>query len=499
MRRRAWRSAFGAMVAKEGVWDGRSGGEDDPISLRPLFAKTGDQYVGIQTTPNRRSFKVATLFTRRNSHPPPHPSMDTIQQRFLQAEEDFLLAAQSGVQPLSDFAERWQTLQSDWECCIHDADHSTQQLANGVAAKIRMFAGDLLTFESRALSLEDDLLNSIEDAFASLSLEDPIDPQTIPVPEYPPRVSGPSPPDSAEWLLLNLHNPYPLPHLRFSGGRTAGSKHMKDWFSKARQRIGWSRLLRDRFAGCRSLAIDAAFRAFIRDNPNNPLDFDTKTAFLAIKNHAELVYGNNHPSPERHRSISPTPSLTSSASEDTDHDQCATPPSTVYSNRPSKRVILEPSGAHSRKRRRLVDHYPCYHQTPLMGPRVQPLQSPPSQTRETPSPCAGTISLRHRKRRLSESDHDGSQPKRPRGVEGGRNHSVSDPLPRTEPTWIDFDRSFQIPNPASIDPLELSSFDINFFNPLSLPSCTVSSPSGELYTNSTRPSNADIKVPSTTH
>ena len=56
-------------------------------------------------------------------------------------------------------------------------------------------------------------------------------------------------------------------------------------------------------------------------------------------------------------------------------------------------------------------------------------------------------------------------------MEGGRLHAVSDPLLiAAEPTWFDIDQSFQLPNAASTDPLESSSFDLDFFNPPSLPS-----------------------------
>lgn len=292
--------------------------------------------------------------------------MDSIHQRFLQAEEDFLLAAQLGTQSLSDFAERWQSLQSDWELCIHEADHNTRRLAEGVATRIEKLAGDFFAFESQALSLKDDLLNSIEDAFASLSLEDPVDALTGLVPETSSRVFESPLPDHdavspSQWLLQNLHNPYPLPHLQFSAGRTAGSKHIKDWFSKARQRIGWTRLLRDRFAGCRSLAADAAFRAFVRDDPKNPLDSDLKTAFLAIKSHAELVYGGEDSTPcissKRPRSISPTPSLTSSSSsEDSDGEQYFVPLPRSTSKRPLKRASPDSPDIRSPKRRRFVDY-----------------------------------------------------------------------------------------------------------------------------------------------
>ena len=336
----------------------------------PLFTKNGDQYVDLQTTTNRHP----TVSHRppqpvlQNSLPPPLHTipMDTICERFLQAERDFIVAARSNGSFLMDFAERWEALQSEWGSCLHEADHTTQQLVDGVAARIERLAEDLSMVRSHSMSLEEDLLHSLEEVFASLTLEDVVDcagPASTEVSSFVGSRCADLP---AEWLLRNLHNPYPPPHTRFSPDPTAGSKHMKDWFSKARQRIGWTRLLRDRFAGCRSLAIDAAFRAFVRDDPNNPLDPDLKTAFTAIKSHAELVYGDEDvtsPSPKRLRSISPTPSLAYSlSSEDTDDDQSPILPSEISSIHPLKRRLSETSGSFSTKRIRLaVRHFIIAH------------------------------------------------------------------------------------------------------------------------------------------
>jgi len=294
--------------------------------------------------------------------------MDFIRQRFLQAESDFLLAPRLDNEHLAHFAERWQTLSSDWESCLHEADHDTRELVAGVVTKVEELANDFYLLESKTLHLKDDLLNGLEDVFASLTLDevaqtDPISSTATTTTVSPMERDAISP---AKWLLHNLHNPYPLPHIQFSTGRSSSSKHTKDWFSKARQRIGWTRLLRDRFAGCRSLAIEAAFRAFIRGDPHNPLDDDLKTAFLAIKSHAELVYRDEvvvcKPPPKRLRSISPTPSLTfSSASEDTD-EPWPTYPLESNPRRSSKRAPLELSDPPSSKRRRFVYCYsPILH------------------------------------------------------------------------------------------------------------------------------------------
>jgi len=288
--------------------------------------------------------------------------MDSIRQRFLQAERDFLFAIGVDNQLLVDFAESWEKLQSDWESSLHLADEDTQQFVGEVAARIGELTGDFCAFRSQRMSLEDGLFSDIEDLFSSLSLDDRV--VVDPSPNFTAKLSPPPSPghnitSPSQWLLRNLHNPYPLPHITFSLNQTAGSKHTKEWFTKARQRIGWTRLLRDRFAGSRSLATDAAFRAFVRDDPHNPLDTDLKTAFLAIKSHAELVYGNGsaaYPCPqERPRSISPTPSLTfSSGPEDSDDELHPTPLLESNCHRCSKRPPSPVSS--SQKRRRLVYH-----------------------------------------------------------------------------------------------------------------------------------------------
>lgn len=303
--------------------------------------------------------------------------MDSICQKFLQAERDFLLAARSDSQLLVDFSERWQALHSEWKSYSQQVDRSTRELIDSIVANVEELAADLYVVESQSFSLEDDLLSGLEDALSLLSLEDPVVARAEPTSDERTETGESSSLNSttispAQWLLRNLHNPYPPPHIKFSTHRNANSKHVKDWFSKARQRIGWSRLVRDRFGRCRSLAIDAAFRAFIRDDPVNPLDSDLKTAFLAIKSHADLVYGNednnSYPSPKRPRSISPTPSLTfSSTSEDTDDQYSTLPPMTAFA-RPKKREFSGSSDSPSQKRIRLVTRHFYNDHTSLICP-----------------------------------------------------------------------------------------------------------------------------------
>ena len=396
--------------------------------------------------------------------------MDSIRQRFLQAEDDFLSIPPLDNKHLSDFAERWQTLRSDWESCLHGANRETQRLVGEVAGRIEELASDFYLLESQTLSLEDNLLSGIEDVFSSLTLEEKPVIQLEPVSGATAVIKTPSTGHDAisptQWLLRNLHNPYPPPHVQFSKGRSANCKHTKDWFSKARQRIGWTRLLRDRFAGCRSITTDAAFRAFVRDDPDNPLDDDLMTAFLAIKSHAQLVYGGKavvaRSPPQRLRSISPTPSLTfSSSSEDTGDELYPTSLREIRFKRPSKRTLSDSPDSAPSKRRRLAVATSKYSPT---DDRRRVESSPPLSlpSMGAVSPCTETPALRSRKRRLSESNSD-----RPRGVEGRRLHAVSDPLlTSTEQAWPDLNKTFQIPNPASTSPPGPTSFYLDFSNSL---------------------------------
>lgn len=124
--------------------------------------------------------------------------------------------------------------------------------------------------------------SGIEDIFACLSLK-----SCRPSTQSPPIITSPT-----QWLLDNLHNPYPTGAVGRAMEKSSelSGRPVNEWFARARQRIGWTRLLRDRFSGCRSAAADAAFRAFVRDNPRSPLDLELYSAFMTVKAYANLFY-----------------------------------------------------------------------------------------------------------------------------------------------------------------------------------------------------------------
>ena len=188
-----------------------------------------------------------------------------------------------------------------------------------ILSRLNIVSQCLANMEEAIASVTSSTMAELDDLFASLDLES----------SDPPAQSS-CPVSPTQWLIDNLHNPYPPTAVKCSmeGSPELGNRTVNEWFVKARQRIGWTRLLRDRFGSCRSAATDAAFRAFVRDDPHSPLDPELRAAFVAVRAHANLVYSPSspstpstvsHPSPPS-RSLSATPSLIHSDSEDSDND-----------------------------------------------------------------------------------------------------------------------------------------------------------------------------------
>ena len=202
-----------------------------------------------------------------------------------------------------------------------DGDEAT--FSEVIASRLSVSQRLAHSVEAAIVSVTASTMSKLDEIFASLSLES-CHPSTK-------NQSSPVATSPTQWLLSNLHNPYPPSAVRHAMEESSelGGRTVNEWFARARQRIGWTRLLRDRFSGCRSVATDAAFRAFVRDDPCSPLDVELYYAFMGVKAHANLVYSPKssvtqditpHPLPTS-RSPSTTPSLTNSVdSESSDDD-----------------------------------------------------------------------------------------------------------------------------------------------------------------------------------
>lgn len=76
------------------------------------------------------------------------------------------------------------------------------------------------------------------------------------------------------WLLANVHNPYPSSDTKANIARSSGCSvnSVAVWFISARRRIGWTTICRKHFKNCRADTIDAACRALVKEDPVRALE-----------------------------------------------------------------------------------------------------------------------------------------------------------------------------------------------------------------------------------
>ena len=91
------------------------------------------------------------------------------------------------------------------------------------------------------------------------------------------------------WLLENLHNPYPSPDIKAQLAQAHGlsSKAIGAWFKQVRQEIGWSTLSGEIFSGSRSKTTRAASLAYISPDPDLPEN--VKHAFRVVRDKLECL------------------------------------------------------------------------------------------------------------------------------------------------------------------------------------------------------------------
>ncbi|KAF5385402.1 hypothetical protein D9615_001304 [Tricholomella constricta] len=454
------------------------------------------------------------------------PSID---ERLSLAEENFLLAAAEGGPSLEVFHDNWLALLQDIDHAIRTASIKDETLAqaDAVSSGIAVFTEQIMDFNSSADAVKHDL----EDVFAQFDINDsarvesPARAISEDLPGHPelPTVtlhsSHPSYIEPAyQWLLNNLHNPYPSRAIRIDIAREVGSdaKCIDSWFIDVRKRIGWNALRRQYFSNKRVDIVDAAMRFFVQEDERRPLDPLVESEFAGIKKSAKDLYADrferstlatkldvavkdltpmtkaqaraeqarrrheksqldedvlaasSYPSPQRSPGRSPEHLGLVPLEEDEDlatthlkaiagrKRRSATPDKDeTFADRPYKRTRLgTPSPANG-----LPSPTPSSH---------EPLRrsiSPPAASNSMPLP---TIS---RKRRLSDADGQGA-PKRPRNLPiGPRMQAVSDPLPIASALfeassmndW--FNAHFGIPNPVVVDALDMGeALDLEVFD-----------------------------------
>ena len=231
---------------------------------------------------------------------------DDLIQRLLSAESDFLAAFESGSQMLAESNQIWSSLPD----ALHTASKTgsvskeTLYLAHCVAARIANLANCFLNIrrgeQSSTTSLQRDC-DAMLHQMAALDLNASPDnrndarcSRSHPIASAPnAECSSPSFLAAAyQWLLDNLHNPYPTTEVKARIAATSSCQvsSINSWFINARRRIGWTTLCRKRFSNCRADMIDAAYRALVEEDPHRMLSPELSHSFVAVKVAAEALY-----------------------------------------------------------------------------------------------------------------------------------------------------------------------------------------------------------------
>ncbi|KAK7465370.1 hypothetical protein VKT23_005348 [Stygiomarasmius scandens] len=352
--------------------------------------------------------------------------------RLLSSFDDLFVANRDSTLHL--FRSQWDQLCSDL-MTSPSLNKDTGRLAYGVATQVEVLCQVFLDLEVSA----DEAKRRLADATTVEALHRNDQATSPPPTRYVKQAH--------DWLLDNLHNPFPSTSVRDEIGASVGSsrKSMDNWFIDARKYIGWN-TLRQKFK-TRKQMIEEATRYF---KPSAGVSYSGEfdDEFQVIADRARRMFDDE----DDHSSTRSGSEEGGASSGDESHDQAfkalplvqASATIAEKQKRPSAPVPSQCALA-GRKRRADDDSEPTESiqskkRTRTDGDEVtrSSTHTPPTETSSpsssssavssSPSPSASQPVPTNRKRRLSESEGQ-SAPKRPRHqaiFQPGR--SVSEPL-----------------------------------------------------------------------
>ena len=234
-------------------------------------------------------------------------------QRLHVAESDFLTALEGDTTMLASFYHTWTTLSDTLRTASKTGGVGNEALylAHSVASRIASLANCFLDIrrgeETSTISLQKDC-DAILHQMAALDLN--ANPKTLQSEKkndtrcHPSHSTTPTPNAESssspflatvhQWLLDNLHNPYPTAEVKAQMAATSSCQvsSINSWFINVRRRIGWTTLCRERFSNCRADMIDAAHRALVQEDPRRALSPEVRLSFFKMKAAAEDLYSS---------------------------------------------------------------------------------------------------------------------------------------------------------------------------------------------------------------
>ncbi|KAG5650512.1 hypothetical protein H0H81_011990 [Sphagnurus paluster] len=186
---------------------------------------------------------------------------------------------------VDSFHPRWTTLVDDLKLAIESESlsDSTITIAYTLASRVSKMFQTFLDLEALAEKLMTSLLDDDNTTTSDTpSLVSEV--SDVAVPKYIKP--------SYDWLLDNLHDPYPSTRVRDAIAHKSGTarRDVDNWFIDARKRIGWNALRKASFNNKRVEIVDAATRFFIQDDPKRPIDPTIEYEFISMKKRAQDLY-----------------------------------------------------------------------------------------------------------------------------------------------------------------------------------------------------------------
>ncbi|KAF8898999.1 hypothetical protein BD779DRAFT_1486558 [Infundibulicybe gibba] len=436
---------------------------------------------------------------------------ESILERLAGVEDRFLGALNTDYYTLQAFDVSWRKLLDDIESAKGAGliEEATMSLAHSIAEGVQIIADQFVDMQKQTDSLTAQLLDEVDSLFSQISLEES-NGNYRPVSTSGPLHTSPSYLGlSRQWLLHNLHNPYPSKEIRSQISCKTGHmrKDIDAWFVEARKRIGWTSLRKTHFNNKRADIIDAATRFFVQSDPKRPLLPGLDVAFANIQGTAFELYSSR--SSEKSLAsglgavvVDMTPQLKPPAArrkidiqqKKINLHMSSTPRAVSQhpSNPPPDLPVVGPGGrgisaqfAAEQPQELTSFRNEIDIAEPGRSPGKPIPQSPAVQLEhkglsglETVQPHASTMKFTKRKRCLSESDTS-PQPKRPcNHPTGPRSRITSSPFPfpimnaeAAVDEWLQLGGAgIDIPNavtepPDSSEPLEISLFDFSTMLP----------------------------------
>ncbi|KAG6899020.1 hypothetical protein C0993_001722 [Termitomyces sp. T159_Od127] len=204
--------------------------------------------------------------------------------RHISSFEEELLKPFVDRASLELFNRRWNALNDDLQAAL-EADvlkPSTITRAHALADRVARLMQTFMDIDALAERLMSSLLGEIASSpplvHPTLALETTLPPYIKP---------------SHQWLLENIHNPYPSITVRNAIAQESGCprKDIDNWFKDVRKRIGWNAARKAHFSNKRVAIVDSATRFFANDE-KLALSQGAEYALISIMKNAKDLYSD---------------------------------------------------------------------------------------------------------------------------------------------------------------------------------------------------------------